>query len=219
MIAARGNVPRVRGSPYNRPSTSNAEMVAEKLRQDIKARRIFASSTQCVLSDTPVETTPTTTVGGGSDRTVSSARRGIADMRRINVGFETSQYYPVRVPSIESIARLLIAMAVGFPCFQIEMTKEDIASAFRMLRLHPALSLLMCTELPGGPLGRDHDLVLFYLAMPFGRNGSPASFALFGDAIPHMHSKIRNVATGLVRIVGFPVQTLRVRRDAVRFGD
>ena len=144
----------------------------------------------CVLSDSPVETTPTTTAGGKNpDRTVSTGRRVISDMRRINVGFNTSQYYPVLVPSIESIARLLIAMTVGFPCFQIEMAKRDIASAFRLLRLHPAPSLLMCTEFPGWVLGREYDLVLFYLAMPFGWNGSPANFAIFGDAVPHIHSQ------------------------------
>ena len=36
-----GAVPRVRGLPYNQSSTSNTELIAEKLRKDIRARRIF----------------------------------------------------------------------------------------------------------------------------------------------------------------------------------
>ena len=59
-------------------------------------------------------------------------------------------------------------MAVSLRGFIIEMTNRDIASEFRLLRLHPALSLLMCTEQPGGFRLHHHDLELFYLSMPFG---------------------------------------------------
>ena len=42
----------------------------------------------------------------------------------------------------------------------------------------------MATELPGKFFYiQGGDIVLFYLSMPFGRNGSPAHFAVFGDAI------------------------------------
>ena len=123
------------------------------------------------------------------DRTAITDRRVIADMRRINVGFSVSQYYPVMVPSIESIARLLVSMTVTLPGFEIEMAKSDIASAFRLLRLRPSLSLLMCTELPGGALGHTPDVALFYLVMSFGWNGSPANFAILGDAISCVHAQ------------------------------
>ena len=107
----------------------------------------------------------------------------IADMRRINVGFNVKQYYPIRAPTVESIARLLVALTTLLPGWDIQMTKRDIASAFRLIRLHPALSLLMCAELPGGFLGHSRDLVLFYMVMPFGRDGAPANFAILRDAI------------------------------------
>ena len=141
-------------------------------------------SAESIHTDTPIVATPTTTVEKKNpDRTLSSGRRVIADMRRANVGIAATQYYPVRVPPIESIALLLAPMAVSFHGFSIEMTKSDIAAAFRLLRVRPASSLPMCTELRGGFLGRPRDLVLFYLPMPFGWNGAPARFTIFGDAI------------------------------------
>ena len=47
----------------------------------------------------------------------------------------------------------------------------------------------MVTELPGKMCNlRDgNDVVLFYLAMPFGWNGPPAHFAAFGDALTIIH--------------------------------
>ena len=47
----------------------------------------------------------------------------------------------------------------------------------------------MRTEFPGGFIGRPRDLVLLYMAMPFGWNGAPANFAIFGDAIACLHAK------------------------------
>ena len=66
--------------------------------------------------------------------------------------------------------------------------ERDIASSFRLLLLSQALSLPMCAELSGCFLGRPHDLVLVYMAMPFGRKGAPANCAIFGDAISRMHA-------------------------------
>ena len=160
--------PRVRGLPYKKSPT---EMIAGKFRKDIRARRLFACSANCISQDAPIEATPTATVEKKKpDRTVSTDRRAIADMRRINVGSEVSQYYPAKLPSIESIARLVVSLTVSLPGFEIEMTKRDFSS-FRLLRLRPSLSLLMCTELPVCVLGRSHDVVAFYLAIPFGRIG------------------------------------------------
>ena len=179
-----GVAPRVRGLPYNATSSSTTELIAGKFKKGIRSRRLFLCHTKRISLDTPIEATPTTpTEKKNPDRTVRTDRRVIADMRRINVGFEVSQYYHVRVPPIESIARLLVSMAASLPGFDIAMVKRDIASAFRLLRLHHALSLLMCTELAGCFLGHSHYLVSLNLIMPFGWNGSPAYFAILGDAI------------------------------------
>ena len=69
------------------------------------------------------------------------------------------------------------------------MANRDIASASRLLRLRPALSLHICAEFPGGFLVQGRDLVLIYLVIPFGWNGAPANFAIFGDAITCSQAK------------------------------
>ena len=139
------DIPRVRGLPYDTDKPDESLLIAGKFRKDIRARRIFVCSTAKVTDAAPVEAAPSTTLEKKNpDRTVSLDRRIIAGMRRVNLGFPESQYYPARVPSLESLARLLVSMTVALPGLTIEMAKRDIASAFRLLRLHPSLSFLMC---------------------------------------------------------------------------
>ena len=76
-----------------------------------------------------------------------------------------------------------------YPGLQLKATKREIASAFRLLRRHPASSLLMAAEFPANHVSFPRDLICIYLVMPFGRNGSPANFARFGDAITLDHQQ------------------------------
>ena len=185
-----GITPRIRGIPYSLSKPDQTFLIASKLRKDIHAQRIFVCSTDTIASDTPIEAKPAKTVEKKNPgRTISTDRRAIADMRRIDVGLPSAQYYPVRGPSVEAISRLLVPATVSFPCLDVQMAKRDIASAFSLLRIHPALSLLMRTELPGGLLGYSRDIVFIYLVMPFGRNGAPANCAIFGDSITGIHGK------------------------------
>ena len=69
----------------------------------------------------------------------------------------------------------------------LRMTKRDVASAFRLLRAHPSLALVMVTEFPADHVGLETDLACFYFVMPFGWRGSPAHFARFGDAVAKEH--------------------------------
>lgn len=71
------------------------------------------------------------------------------------------------------------------PYTPIALAKRDIAASFRLLLLHPALCLVMITELPGKIFGSDEaaDVVLIYLDVPFGRDGPPAHFSVFGGAL------------------------------------
>ena len=128
-------------------------------------------------------------VKNNTDRAISTDRRAIADMRRINLGFNTAQYYPGRVHTLEELARLLVPTTVSVPEIPIEATNRDIASAVRIFRLRPALSLVMCTELPMDHINVEFGLVLFCLVMPFGRNGAPSTFAIFGDAVSAIHPR------------------------------
>ena len=149
-----GATPRCRGLPRNHTRKSNSVLISEKLWMGSRDRRAIARSARDISLGTPIGETPTTSVRKKNpDRTISTGRRAIADMRRIYLGINPAQYYPMRFTIVESLARLLVSMAVSFHGIPVQLTKRDIASAFRLLRIRPSLSLVMCDELHGGILG------------------------------------------------------------------
>ena len=182
--------PRTRGLPYQSNDDQHCLKIGEKFWKDILNGRMFVCTASSVSLHTPLEATPTTMVDKKNpDRTISLDKRMIADLRRVNLSFPDGQYYKVTVPTVSEVARDVLRLQALNPHTPIALTKRDIAAAFRLLRLHPALCLVMATELPGKIFGLDNgfDVVLVYLAMPFGWNGSPAHFAVFGDALTLIH--------------------------------
>ena len=158
--------------------------------KDIVNRRMFLCTTQTIKLDEQIEATPTTTVEKKNpDRSISTDKRIIADLRRVNLRFDTQQYYPVKVPTIQDITRWVLFLNQMYPGLKLKMTKRDVASAFRLLRLHPALAFVVIAEFPADHLLMNDDLVCVYLAMPFGWNGDPAHFARFGDAATRAHRR------------------------------
>lgn len=97
--------------------------------------------------------------------------------------FGPVKYYIAKGPSINDLARSIIALVRKHPGIQIVMTKRDIASALRPLREHPSLAQVMVAGIPGARVGLGPDIIIFYLVAPFGWNGPPAHFAQFGDAV------------------------------------
>ena len=73
-------------------------------------------------------------------------------------------------PTVSEIAHNIVQLQARNPATPIALTKRDIAAAFRLLRLRPSLCLVMLTELHGKfPwVSGGADVVLIYLAMPFG---------------------------------------------------
>ena len=76
-----------------------------------------------------------------------------------------------------------------YPGLSLRVTKRDAASAIRWRRLHPALSLVMVAEFPSDHVHLKSNLAFFYLALPFGWNGSPSHFARFGDSVTSDHRR------------------------------
>ena len=109
----------------------------------------------------------------------------IADLRRINLRLGNQQYYPITAASIYDITRWIMGLVNMYPGLPLKVTKRDVASALRLLRLHPSLSLVMVTDFTAGHVHLQADLVCFYLSMPFGWNGAPSHFSFFGDEFPH----------------------------------
>ena len=101
-------------------------------------------------------------------RSISSDRRVVADLRRVNIRCDTKQYYPAVVPKIYEIARRIVSLVWKYPGLSLRMTKRALASAFRLLRFRPSLEMVMVTEFPADHVCLEMDLVCFYLVMSFG---------------------------------------------------
>ena len=117
------------------------------------------------------------------DRTISQDKRLIADLRTINMYTNKTDYRLMKVPDIQCLAKRVAMLKRRFPWKTIFCTKRDIESAFRRINMHPDSVYIMNTELIGSELGIADDVMVCYLALPFGWNGSTGAFATDGDFI------------------------------------
>ena len=168
----------------------NTALILSKLWKDVETRRLFLCTAKSISLSGQIEETPTTTAPEKNpDMSISSERRTIADLRRAKLRFNTDQYYKIAVPSVYDLSRWITGLVRMYHGLPLKVDKRDAASAFRLLRLHHALALVVVTEFPASHVHMEHDLACFYLVMPFGWNGSPAHFARFGDAVTRAHNK------------------------------
>ena len=127
---------------------------------------MFACTAAAVGPSAHIHATPTMAAGKKRpDRPISLGRGVISDIRRANLGFDPRRYHPVQVPSINEIAKTIIALSVKRPNQPIYIAKRDIDSAFRLLRIHPELCKMMAAELPAPHFGREEDSVIFYFTI------------------------------------------------------
>ena len=180
----RGETPhgeRERGLPYARHQSKE---IAEKLWKDVSKGRMFMCSAETVGNNPEILSSPSTLVPKRlPDRTLSSDKRLIADMRGVNNYTSKLDYHLMSVPSIQGLAKKVALLKRRFPGKSLVCTKRDIDSAFRRLNLHPDSVVIMNTELKGDEMGLTKDPIIFYLALPFGWNGSPGVFAMASDFI------------------------------------
>ena len=71
----------------------------------------------------------------------------------------------------------------AYPNAPTKCDKSDIDSAFRQIRLRPESFALFPTEFDGLDFGLDYDIIVGYLALPFGRAGAPGVFAGISDIV------------------------------------
>ena len=170
---------RERGLPYGRGQSGE---ITKKLRKDVAAGRMFICSARTVGSDPKILASPSTLVPKRlPDRTMSNDKRLIADLRSVNNYTKKEDYHAMTVPNIATLAKRVEMLKRRSPGKQLVCTKRDIDSACRRVNLHPDASIIMCTEVLGSEIGLPDDPMFYYLALPFGWNGSPGCFALVTD--------------------------------------
>ena len=141
----------------------------------------------CYPSD--IEMTPTTLAPRRDpDRTISSGKRAIADLLRINLFFDQSEDYPATLPTVEALARKIIWLWGKIPNISRDARKErDIKSAFRLVRLHPRMAKVMGAEMRGRHFGMSGDIVVMFGVLPFGWGSPPIRFVRLSDALTKLH--------------------------------
>ena len=159
------------------------------MRNDISKGRMFVCGSECIGGDdAKIEATPTTLVPiRNPDRSRSSDKRVISDLRRINLYFKNDSLYRAELPTVRDFARRIVALKRKFSLSDVVMAKRDIKSAFRLIRIHPHLSRVMVTEFSGHHFGLKEDILVFYGVLPFGWGGIPSHFCRFSDAISILH--------------------------------
>ena len=121
-----GAIPRARGLPRNPTHQTNSAQISEKIRKDVRARRMFVCSAQSISIDTPINATPKTTVEGK----IAIAQLSLIYGRWMTCVestldlFNPSQYCPVRLPTVEALARLFVSTTVSLAGIPIEMAKR-----------------------------------------------------------------------------------------------
>ena len=178
----RGETPkgeRERGLPY---SKGLSEEITKKLWKDVVAGRMFICTAKIIGSDPKVLVSPSTLVPKRlPDRTMSSEKRLIADLRSANNYTRKEYYHATTVPNVATLAKRVEMLKIRFPGKNLVCAKRDIDSAFRRINLHPDASIIMCTEVIGSELGLPDDPMFYYMALPFGWDGSPGCFSLATD--------------------------------------
>ena len=82
----------------------------------------------------------------------------------------------------------------NFPGVPRRVTKRDVSEAFKRVSTHPDCVFILCTEFPGNELGLAHDIVLFWLALPFGWSASPGYFQTCARLITKLHCAHRSLS-------------------------
>ena len=131
---------------------------------------------------------PTTTVVKKlPNRTIAKDRRAILGCRGINLFTPKTDYFAPATVSIDEVVEECFRVNRAFPTSDVSVTKRDIASAFKLRRIHPDSARLFGTEFHGWGFEIGFDVVAFYLCLPFGWSGSPGEFASIARAIPKWH--------------------------------
>ena len=159
--------PRRRGLPYN---DGGAIGIIQKLRPDICKGRIFAcGASESGGDEAWIEATPSTLVlKRNPDLSCGTEKRAIADLLGINLYFETSQVYQAGLPTVEELARRIIALKRKFPQTNAVLVKRDTETAPMLIRVHPKLLRVMVTEFAAHHFGIEEDIPMFYGVLPFG---------------------------------------------------
>ena len=180
--------PRPSGLPYDESKTID---MVKKIWKDVRLGRVFVMTSHVAGKEAPIIATPTTTVQKKlPGRTMSGDFWIISDLRLPNLFCDKDDYPPVKMTDIRQVAERAVAMKLKWPHVTIMCNKRDIDAAFKRVKVHPDMSVILCAEFSATKLGIEDDdasVLFLYLTLPFGWRASPAYFSQVGEGITLAH--------------------------------
>lgn len=127
-------------------------------------------------------------------RTLPTEMRRISDVRLVNNFRDKSDYPFCANPSLSDIARRVGFLDRKFPGVARLFTKRDVGDAFKGVAANPDCASILCAEFPGADIGLPRDIVILWLALPFGRSASPGYFQLCARLVTKLHCAYQPVS-------------------------
>ena len=184
------------GLPYEETKTVG---MVEKIWKDVRQGRVLVITSRVAGPESLLIATPTTTaVKKLPDRSISKDFRIISDLRYTNLFRMKSEYPDVQVTDIIQLAERAVSVKRKWSGLLSRCTKRDIDSAFKRIRVHTDMSLILCAEFrerfftaarTGEEKETEESIIFLYLVLPFGWRASPGYFSLVGNAITRAHAE------------------------------
>ena len=174
----------MRDFPHN---PSGETYIMEKLCEYVRQGKMFVFPSNGIPVSNLFMSSPSTTVAKKLlDRTLSTENRVIWDGRRANLKCPKADYWPVRTPMADDLAKRYCYLKANAHGVEIIGTKRDIGAAFTRVRVRPDCATLFGTEFAhrGDPM---NNVVFFYLVLPFGFAGSPGIFGRVMEGVQVFH--------------------------------
>ena len=177
--------PRVRGFPYK---PGQGFEIISKIWKDVRAGRILICTTRTITEHDKIVCTPSTLVTKKlPGRTLSTEMRLISDVRLVNNFCDKNDYPACENPTLADLVQRVEMLDRNFPGVPRRVTKRDVSEASKRVSTHPGCVSISCTEFPGKDIGLAHDIVFFWLALPFGWSASPGYFQTCARVIAKLH--------------------------------
>ena len=176
---------RASGLPYDEPETL---LIVSMLWEDVREGRVLAVRADSIKADTPMIPAPTTTVLKKlPDRTISTDVRIISDLILANMFCAKADYPEIHLADIGEIAARAVTPKRTWPNVGVVWCKSDIDDAFKIMRTHPDMCVLLCAEFSGRFSEIAGNKSLLYLTLPFDWRGSPSYFPCAGRGVTLTH--------------------------------
>ena len=159
--------PRSSGLPYE---DSKTEPVIQKMWKDVNKGRILILPSELADRYVKVIPTPTTTAPKKMpDRTLPEDVRIISDLRLPNLFCAKSDFPEITITDLRAIAERAISLRRTWPHNPLTCCKRDIDAAYKRIRVHPDMSIILCAEFHLKHFGGDGTFYMMYMTLPFGR--------------------------------------------------